>query len=61
MNFIKRKLRERRSKKSLADLQRRLGEMKKNRVAGCGQIYDANDEQPLINKLDAVFDKHHGW
>ena len=61
MGFIKRKLRERRSKKSLTDLQKRLGEMKKNRVAECGGIYEANDEQPLTNKLDAVFEKHHGY
>ena len=63
MNFIKKILQERRDKKSIEDLHRKFDEWKNrnNRIAECGGIYDANDEQPLINRLDAIFDKHHGW
>lgn len=63
-DFIKQKMEERRSKKSLEQLKKDLDDIrlnKKRRVAQTGEIYDANDEDAIMNRLDDVFDKHHGW
>jgi len=64
MNIIKRKLQERRSKKSLTKLREQFEIWKTVDRPTCesGKIYKVEgNEQRALNTLDDIFDKHHGW
>ena len=63
MDLLRRIIRQRKEKKRIKKLYAGFEAWKNrdNKAAECGQIYNANDEQPLINRLNETFDKHHGY